>query len=333
MPVLREETVMTSQNAGSPQQPHPCRCETCEKYGEGNYADTCENIPFPDHMNSADRQYIKDWIREHGCASHSARGPVAEQALAKTPKEVECFGIAYDSEDEMCQLCRASEDCKTFKDDHTALIAQAREEQHHRIGKKLIYGICDPDGDCSKCILCDNSGGCLAETSKQAQEAASQARREGYAEGVAQAIERIPDIQPIETLQNLIRTLNHHGETNVAVEVLRAHERAKEHDAQVATTDPVINPIEGDARGYRCLYCEVRNDVKFCHYYGTNVITLPEHDATIAAQAREDVLDELAQMYANVPEQFLEGTYRLHSEWKEKIESLRHGQQQEREPE
>ena len=51
------------------------------------------------------------------------------------------------------------------------------------------------------------------------------------------------------------------------------------------------------------------------------------------AQAREDVLDELAQMYANVPEQFLEGTYRLHSEWKEKIESLRHGQEQGREPE
>ena len=50
-------------------------------------------------------------------------------------------------------------------------------------------------------------------------------------------------------------------------------------------------------------------------------------------RAREGVLDELAQMYANVPEQFLEGTYRLHSEWKEKIESLRHGQKQERDPE
>lgn len=46
-----------------------------------------------------------------------------------------------------------------------------------------------------------------------------------------------------------------------------------------------------------------------------------------AKAERERILNELSQMYANVPEQFLEGTYRLHSEWKEKIESLRHGQE------
>ena len=44
---------------------------------------------------------------------------------------------------------------------------------------------------------------------------------------------------------------------------------------------------------------------------------------SVKAQERAEVLDELATMYANVPEQFLDGTYRLHSEWRDKINSLR----------
>ena len=56
------------------------------------------------------------------------------------------------------------------------------------------------------------------------------------------------------------------------------------------------------------------------------ISVIDEKIANARVAAANAVLDELAQMYANVPEQILEGTYRLHSEWKEKIESLRHGQ-------
>ena len=55
---------------------------------------------------------------------------------------------------------------------------QALQEQRHRVGKKLIEGICDPNGDCAQCILCDNAGGCLADGSKQVQIAAAQARED-----------------------------------------------------------------------------------------------------------------------------------------------------------
>jgi len=41
------------------------------------------------------------------------------------------------------------------------------------------------------------------------------------------------------------------------------------------------------------------------------------------AAENKRVLDELATMYENVPDRFLDGTYRLHSEWRDKIESLR----------
>lgn len=75
------------------------------------------------------------------------------------------------------------------------------------------------------------------------------------------------------------------------------------------------------------------NSCPFDDLCANDIEKIQEIERMAAAQAREDVLDELAQMYANVPEQFLEGTYRLHSEWKEKIESLRHGQKQERDPE
>lgn len=48
-------------------------------------------------------------------------------------------------------------------------------------------------------------------------------------------------------------------------------------------------------------------------------------NARTAAKFAENkrVLNELALMYDNIPERFLEGTYRLHSEWKTKIDSLR----------
>ena len=52
-------------------QPHPQRCETCGNYKVGKYADTCKGEIFPDHMDSAERQYILDWVKDHGCASHS----------------------------------------------------------------------------------------------------------------------------------------------------------------------------------------------------------------------------------------------------------------------
>lgn len=60
---------------------------------------------------------------------------------------------------------------------------------------------------------------------------------------------------------------------------------------------PSQNALESDGRGYRCIHCEVRNDVQFCHYHEKQIVSLPEHDAAIAAQAREDerekVLNEL----------------------------------------
>lgn len=59
------------------------------------------------------------------------------------------------------------------------------------------------------------------------------------------------------------------------------------------------------------------------------ISVIDEKIANARVAAANAVLDELAQMYANVPEQFLNGTYRLHLEWKAKIESLRHGQKQE----
>lgn len=68
--------------------------------------------------------------------------------------------------------------------------------------------------------------------------------------------------------------------------------------------------------------CEGLKDIE-----GEKLISvIDEKIANARVAAANAVLDELAQMYANVPEQFLNGTYRLHLEWKAKIESLRHGQ-------
>ena len=116
--------------------------------------------------------------------------------------------------------------------------------------------------------------------------------------------------------------------------------------------DNFTNPIESDRRGYRCIHCDVDGDSQFCHYHKKQIVSLPQHDkqmreegakaererwqverdkliavidekiANARVAATNKVLDELAQMYVNIPEQFLKGTYRLHSEWKAKIESL-----------
>jgi hypothetical protein len=62
-----------------------------------------------------------------------------------------------------------------------------------------------------------------------------------------------------------------------------------------------------------------RNCRKTCRIFTT--IGDAARAATLAENKR--VLDVLATLYTGIPERFLEGTYRLHSEWKEKIESLR----------
>jgi len=69
--------------------------------------------------------------------------------------------------------------CCDFDDDDMQKIFQSNpikeeytvEYQIPRISNKLINGLCLPDGDCGKCILCDNAGGCLAESSYQVQQA------------------------------------------------------------------------------------------------------------------------------------------------------------------
>ena len=99
----------------------------------------------------------------------------------------------------------------------------------------------------------------------------------------------------------------------------------KEHDAAL-----IAQEREKWEREHTPKY-HAENPDAFSPWYNVEMVAARVRSAE--KKAREDVLDELAQMYANVPEQFLEGTYRLHSEWKEKIESLRHGQKQERDPE
>ena len=233
-------------------EPHPLRCETCEKYGEGKYADTCENIPFPDHMDSADRQYIKDWIREHGCASHSARGPVTAQAPAITlPKD-------------MTNLECIDEGLKGLSDYFNAALEGGES-------KAALRRMWDQQMGILAALLKNHQNEPILSGVKNAL-AEYQAYEKGFSDG------------------------------------------KKEHDAALIAQER--------EKWERDLRVDAQNP--WC-YPGCILVDKAK------AQAREHVLDELAQMYANVPEQFLEGTYRLHSEWKEKIESLRHGQKQESE--
>ena len=51
---------------------HELRCETCKKYSETKYLSFCEGLAFRDNLDSAEREYIKEWIERVGCASHSS---------------------------------------------------------------------------------------------------------------------------------------------------------------------------------------------------------------------------------------------------------------------
>lgn len=53
----------------------------------------------------------------------------------------------------------------------TDATAAAIEKQRRRVFEKLTTGKCVPDGDCTKCILCDNMGGCIAEEIYQTRQA------------------------------------------------------------------------------------------------------------------------------------------------------------------
>ena len=67
-------------------EPHPLRCETCKKFKEGTYHDSCDKLLFPDQYDSAECEYIKKWIKIRGCASHSSTtsaGEVLEQIERK----------------------------------------------------------------------------------------------------------------------------------------------------------------------------------------------------------------------------------------------------------
>jgi hypothetical protein len=87
-------------NPGTDTTINPLRCKTCGHYKEGKYADTCKNTPFPDHMDSAERQYIKDWIKEHGCASHTS-APLQTERLCDDCNIIEIENKLADTEQQL----------------------------------------------------------------------------------------------------------------------------------------------------------------------------------------------------------------------------------------
>ena len=64
-------------------------------------------------MYRADSHTYENVCNHILCASDTRSRPVP--TVARTPKEIECFGVAYDSTDEMCQMCRVSENCHIFR--------------------------------------------------------------------------------------------------------------------------------------------------------------------------------------------------------------------------
>jgi hypothetical protein len=76
------------------------------------------------------------------------------------------------------------------------------------------------------------------------------------------------------------------------VEGSRAHCQHDTRSRYAPTHNAKTNPLESDSRGYRCIHCEISNEVLFCHYTDKQIISLPQHDAAIATKEREDVLKE-----------------------------------------
>ena len=85
--------------------------------------------------------------------------------------------------------------------------------------------------------------------------------------------------------------------TPYACPSLNCEAKPCKHDTRTRqhTPAPEINPVEKDSRGYRCLHMEVRNDVGFCHYMNTKIVTLPVHDATVARAATLAAYDKFME--------------------------------------
>jgi len=76
------------------------------------------------------------------------------------------------------------------------------------------------------------------------------------------------------------------------------------------------HPYHSEPKGQRCIHCEVRNDVQFCHYHDvpiqseqltenqklTQKIRPLVHDARIRISERNEVLDDLISHYKKVIE-------------------------------
>jgi hypothetical protein len=70
-------------------EPHPLRCETCKKHSETKYLSFCEGLAFRDNLDSAEKEYIKEWIERVGCASHSSTTTSAEKVLEQIVEYLE----------------------------------------------------------------------------------------------------------------------------------------------------------------------------------------------------------------------------------------------------
>ena len=123
------------------------------------------------HCNFAHTRHCKDFIP---CTCEYCDGTVHDAAIRQEAIAEHDWLLRQNRDNLLC-FYENPEELKKFKDE----IAQtALNEQTTRVGKKLIWGKCVPNGDCGRCILCDNAGGCLAESSVQVQKAAQAAREE-----------------------------------------------------------------------------------------------------------------------------------------------------------
>ena len=117
----------------------------------------------------------RECIDYFGCTKHSAFAQMeSENDWLKLICSVEALGCSKCGPEQR-NKCDQGHYCLRTKEliqEHDRRVSAASlEAQCIRVGEKLINDKCVPDGDCGKCILCDNTGGCLAESSIQVQKA------------------------------------------------------------------------------------------------------------------------------------------------------------------
>lgn len=132
----------------TPPQPHPLRCETCGHW-QFHKLNECD----ADVMQATVSSDRREFISIIGCASHSSR-PAPAPMYPRPP----------------CDECPYQKEPYTIYN-NVAIAAQHRYaaivECRNIVWNKIIHSKCD--NLCDTCYLCDNTGGCIAESLREAR--------------------------------------------------------------------------------------------------------------------------------------------------------------------